>query len=85
MVELPEGYLEALKAHCEKRGMLLICDEAQTAMGRTGGKSLFPDLPDQEAPALGLSASVPPARCVGSRLDKLMSRHVCLPSQHNHP
>ena len=39
MVELPEGYLEALKAHCEKREMLLICDEAQTAMGRTGGTS----------------------------------------------
>ena len=37
MVELPKGYLEALKAQCEKRGMLLICDEAQTAMGRTGG------------------------------------------------
>lgn len=38
MIELPEGYLKALKLHCEKRGMLLIMDEAQTAMGRTGGK-----------------------------------------------
>jgi 4-aminobutyrate aminotransferase-like enzyme len=33
---LPSGYLQALKRHCEKRGMLLIVDEAQTAFGRTG-------------------------------------------------
>ena len=33
---LPTGYLKALKAHCEKRGMLLIVDEAQTGIGRCG-------------------------------------------------
>lgn len=33
---LPPGYLTALKKHCEKRGMLLIIDEAQTGLGRTG-------------------------------------------------
>ncbi|OAL29507.1 hypothetical protein AYO20_09147 [Fonsecaea nubica] len=33
---LPEGYLKALKKHCEKRGMLLIVDEAQTGVGRCG-------------------------------------------------
>ncbi|KAL0068403.1 hypothetical protein AAF712_004481 [Marasmius tenuissimus] len=33
---LPEGYLKALKEHCEKRGMLLIVDEAQTGVGRCG-------------------------------------------------
>lgn len=33
---LPPGYLGALKRHCEARGMLLIVDEAQTALGRTG-------------------------------------------------
>lgn len=32
---LPAGYLTALKKHCEKRGMLLIIDEAQTGLGRT--------------------------------------------------
>lgn len=45
MIELPEGYLEALKKHCEKRGMLLILDEAQTGMARTGGK-FVPDSVD---------------------------------------
>ncbi|KAJ5811357.1 hypothetical protein N7474_007658 [Penicillium riverlandense] len=33
---LPSGYLAALKKHCEKRGMLLIVDEAQTGVGRCG-------------------------------------------------
>jgi 4-aminobutyrate aminotransferase-like enzyme len=33
---LPPGYLKALKSHCELRGMLLIVDEAQTGLGRTG-------------------------------------------------
>jgi 2,2-dialkylglycine decarboxylase (pyruvate) len=34
--ELPPGYLAALKRKCEERGMLLILDEAQTGLGRTG-------------------------------------------------
>ncbi|MBL8906912.1 MAG: aspartate aminotransferase family protein [Rhizobiales bacterium] len=36
LVVLPTGYLGALKEHCRKRGMLLILDEAQTGLGRTG-------------------------------------------------
>ncbi|SJM86919.1 related to CAR2-ornithine aminotransferase [Zygosaccharomyces bailii] len=36
MIVLPDGYLKRLKMHCEKRGMLLIVDEAQTAIGRCG-------------------------------------------------
>ncbi|EXJ86303.1 2,2-dialkylglycine decarboxylase (pyruvate) [Capronia epimyces CBS 606.96] len=38
---LPPGYLTALKKHCEKRGMLLIIDEAQTGVGRTGDLFAF--------------------------------------------
>ncbi|MGE0725479.1 MAG: aspartate aminotransferase family protein [Alphaproteobacteria bacterium] len=41
VLDLPEGYLAALKAHCEKRGMLLILDEAQTGVGRTGTMFAF--------------------------------------------
>lgn len=33
---LPKGYMKAMKKHCEKRGMLLIVDEAQTGIGRCG-------------------------------------------------
>lgn len=36
IIELPLGYLAALKQKCEERGMLLILDEAQTGIGRTG-------------------------------------------------
>ena len=36
MIDLPVGYLAALAAHCRARGMLLILDEAQTGVGRTG-------------------------------------------------
>ncbi|PXW23116.1 aspartate aminotransferase family protein [Paraburkholderia caballeronis] len=36
IIELPPGYMAALKRKCEERGMLLILDEAQTGIGRTG-------------------------------------------------
>ena len=36
IIELPPGYMRALQAKCAERGMLLIVDEAQTGLGRTG-------------------------------------------------
>jgi len=36
MITLPSGYMRAMKRHCEQRGMLLIVDEAQTALARSG-------------------------------------------------
>jgi 4-aminobutyrate aminotransferase-like enzyme len=36
MIAIPPGYMAAMKAHCRKRGMLLIVDEAQTGLGRCG-------------------------------------------------
>ncbi|WP_342106545.1 aspartate aminotransferase family protein [Methylobacterium sp. SI9] len=36
IIDLPPGYLAALKEKCVERGMLLILDEAQTGIGRTG-------------------------------------------------
>ncbi len=41
IIELPEGYLAALKRKCEEREMLLILDEAQTGVGRTGKMFAF--------------------------------------------
>ena len=37
----PQGYWQKVKEHCEKRGMLLIFDEAQTAFGRFGRDFAF--------------------------------------------
>src|ERR1700733_2937364 len=36
ILDLPVGYLNALAEHCRARGMMLILDEAQTGVGRTG-------------------------------------------------
>ena len=36
VLEPPVGYMAALAAKCRERGMLLIFDEAQTGLGRTG-------------------------------------------------
>jgi len=41
ILDLPPGYLNALHAHCKARGMLLILDEAQTGVGRTGKMFAF--------------------------------------------
>jgi 2,2-dialkylglycine decarboxylase (pyruvate) len=41
ILDLPPGYLAALQARCHERGMLLILDEAQTGMGRTGTMFAF--------------------------------------------
>jgi 2,2-dialkylglycine decarboxylase (pyruvate) len=41
IIELPEGYLAVLKQKCVERGMLLILDEAQTGMGRSGTMFAF--------------------------------------------
>jgi len=41
IIELPPGYLRALKSKCSERGMLLILDEAQTGLGRTGDRFAF--------------------------------------------
>lgn len=41
ILELPEGYLPRMVAECKKRGMLVIMDEAQTGVGRTGRMFAF--------------------------------------------
>ena len=41
IIELPEGYLLRLRDKAHERGMLLILDEAQTGMGRTGTNFAF--------------------------------------------
>jgi 2,2-dialkylglycine decarboxylase (pyruvate) len=41
LLELPLGYLATLRVKCDERGMLLILDEAQTGVGRTGTMFAF--------------------------------------------
>jgi 2,2-dialkylglycine decarboxylase (pyruvate) len=37
----PDGYLSRLREHCDRRGMLLVLDEAQTCLGRLGTMFAF--------------------------------------------
>lgn len=41
VLELPDGYLTVLRERCQQRGMLLVLDEAQTGVGRTGTMLAF--------------------------------------------
>lgn len=41
ILDLPEGYLKRMSEECRKRGMLIIMDEAQTGVGRTGQMFAF--------------------------------------------
>lgn len=69
IIELPEGYLERLKEICEERGMLLILDEAQTALGRVGKDFAFQEseiVPDILSLSKTLGAGLPLSATVTS-------------------
>jgi 4-aminobutyrate aminotransferase-like enzyme len=48
MLVVPPGYIKAVKEHCERRGMLLIIDEAQTGIGRAGDMFAFQHFEEDE-------------------------------------
>ncbi len=62
-VNLPsEGYLEGIRALCDKRGILLIFDEIQTGMGRTGKLFAYEHhgiVPDVMTLAKGIAGGLP--------------------------
>jgi 2,2-dialkylglycine decarboxylase (pyruvate) len=65
----PPGYLAALREKCDERGMLLIFDEAQTGVGRTGDWYAFEHdgvLPDILTLSKTLGAGLPLAAVVTS-------------------
>lgn len=69
VIELPAGYLARLKQLCEEHGMLLILDEAQTGLGRTGTMYAFERdgvVPDIMTLSKTLGAGLPVAAVVTS-------------------
>jgi len=65
----PAGYFKRLKAECERRGMLLVMDEAQTALGRLGVNfafELFDVVPDMLSLSKTLGGGLPMAATVTS-------------------
>jgi acetylornithine/N-succinyldiaminopimelate aminotransferase len=58
----PDGYLPQLRALCDRHGLLLICDEVQTGIGRTGTLFAFQQAgvsPDILTLGKGLGGGVP--------------------------
>lgn len=68
VVEPPEGYLAEVRALCTAHGVLMIVDEVQTGIGRTG--SMFASrkagvVPDVITLAKGLGGGLPIGACLG--------------------
>ncbi|HEV7708534.1 MAG TPA: aspartate aminotransferase family protein, partial [Asanoa sp.] len=69
VIDLPQGYLAALSAKCREREMLLIVDEAQTGLCRTGAWYAFERdgiVPDILTLSKTLGAGLPLAAMVTS-------------------
>jgi 2,2-dialkylglycine decarboxylase (pyruvate) len=69
VIEPPPGYFAALKRKCEERGMLLILDEAQTGLCRTGSWYAFERdgiVPDMLTLSKTLGAGLPLAATITS-------------------
>lgn len=67
VIEPPPGYLQRLSELCAERGMLLIADEAQTGIGRTGTMYAFERdgiVPDLLTLSKTLGAGLPVAAVV---------------------
>ena len=66
----PAGYLQGLRALCDKHGILLICDEVMAGFGRTGKWFAFQHgdiVPDIVTMAKGLTCSYIPLGAMGVR------------------
>lgn len=69
IIELPPGYLATLQQKCRERGMLLILDEAQTGLCRTGDWYAFQSdgiVPDILTLSKTLGAGLPIAAVITS-------------------
>lgn len=63
----PSGYLKALREHCTRHGWLMMLDEIQTGIGRTGTWFAFQHegiVPDVITLAKGLGNGVPIGACL---------------------
>ncbi|HKW73774.1 MAG TPA: aminotransferase class III-fold pyridoxal phosphate-dependent enzyme [Candidatus Dormibacteraeota bacterium] len=66
----PDGYLQGVRAICDRYGILLICDEVMTGFGRTGrwfAVDHWGVVPDLITMAKGLTSSYVPLGAVGMR------------------
>ncbi len=72
----PDGYLQGLRALCDKYGILLICDEVMCGLGRTGewfAVDHWGVVPDMITMAKGLTSAYLPLGCVAMKEE--IARH----------
>lgn len=68
VVPAPAGYLKAARAACDEAGALLVLDEIQSGIGRTGAWFAFQAegiVPDVVTLAKGLGGGLPIGACIG--------------------
>jgi len=68
VVPPPEGYLRAARVACDAAGALLVLDEVQSGVGRTGAWFAFQRegiIPDVITLAKGLGGGLPIGACIG--------------------
>lgn len=68
VVPAPEGFLADIRTLCDEYGILMIVDEVQTGVGRTGTFFAFEKAgitPDVITMAKGLGAGLPIGACIG--------------------
>jgi acetylornithine/N-succinyldiaminopimelate aminotransferase len=68
VVPAPDGYLKAARAACDQAGALLVLDEIQSGIGRTGewfAHQREGVLPDVMTLAKGLGGGLPIGACIG--------------------
>jgi acetylornithine/N-succinyldiaminopimelate aminotransferase len=68
VVPAPDGYLRAARAACDNAGALLVLDEIQSGVGRTGAWFAFQRegiIPDVITLAKGLGGGLPIGACIG--------------------
>lgn len=77
VIPLPQAFVTALRDYCRQKDLLLLIDEVQTGVGRTGALYAFQKfgiMPDVITTAKGLGGGLPIGACLcGERLAGVMS------------
>lgn len=69
VVPAPDGFLAQVRQLCDEHGILMICDEVQTGVGRTGEFFAFQHdnvRPDVVTMAKGLGGGLPMGACIAA-------------------
>lgn len=81
VIPAPEGFLTAVRELCDEHGILMIVDEVQTGVGRTGDFFAFQHedvLPDVITMAKGLGAGMP----IGATIARGRAQGLFTPGSH---